>query len=193
MKRVLLVLALLAQTLIYSQAKAGVVSLNVSQDVKLAFYEDDHGNKPYTANLRFRSEWRGLQQSDKRFLGIELGGFMFLAPEFEIAELKGGTFRRYTANVGYTFNRWFKNHQKSTLYLDDFPLISFDLSKVGASTSIGYGVTDYGGAFRSFNCDFELTYDFGGGQIFLGWQYIDRKELGEIRMSGFGGIKVELY
>jgi len=87
----LIILLLLCSVSAYSQTW----SINIYQDVKLAFLEDDYGNKPYTADVVAKAELRGKQYKS---------GFIFLYPQLEIALLSGGDYLRAAAGAGFTFN-----------------------------------------------------------------------------------------
>jgi hypothetical protein len=76
------------------------ISLNVSQDARLALVGDERGNEAFTTNVNVGAEFRGWQKGNSYFL---------MRPEFEYADLKGGELYRMTANFGYTFNKWVKD------------------------------------------------------------------------------------
>jgi hypothetical protein len=76
------------------------ISMNLSQDARLAIAEDERGNKAFTTNVNVGAEFRGLQKGSSYFL---------MRPELEYADLQGGELYRMTANFGYTFNKWGKN------------------------------------------------------------------------------------
>ena len=76
------------------------ISINVSQDARLALFGDDRGNHPFTTNVNVAAEFRGWQKGNSYFL---------MRPELEYADLKGGELYRMTANFGYTFNKWVKD------------------------------------------------------------------------------------
>ena len=147
------------------------LTINISQDARLAILGDDKGNDAFTPNLTFRSEWQGKEKSY---------GYSFIYPEFEIAELKGGTYKRYSYGYGVT------------LYLDNLTGLHW-LENVKGTTSLGFGFTDYGYAFFSFDWTNQLSYSFGKVEIFLNWQFVERKDLkqyGEwVRGSGAIGLK----
>ena len=76
------------------------ISLNVSQDARLALVGDERGNEAFTTNVNLAAEFRGWQKGNSYFL---------MRPEIEYADLKGGELYRMTANFGYTFNKWIKD------------------------------------------------------------------------------------
>jgi hypothetical protein len=76
------------------------ISMNLSQDARLAIVGDDRGNEAFTTNVNLAAEFRGWQKGSSYFL---------MRPELEYADLKGGELYRMTANFGYTFNKWVKN------------------------------------------------------------------------------------
>lgn len=157
-------------------------SVNITQDAKLLFAGDEKGNAPGTINLTIRSEWRGKQQA---------WGFMFVAPEFEYADLNGGIYRRYSANVGYTF-------QLDRVFATDA------LKNVQATSSIGIGTIDYNGGYYSLGSNFQLGYQLTNFLVlFVDLELVDRKDLqyyeteklkfGEtLRASGKFGLKINI-
>ena len=76
------------------------ISMNLSQDARLALIGDERGNHPFTTNVNVAAEFRGWQKGSSYFL---------MRPELEYADLKGGELYRMTANFGYTFNKWIKD------------------------------------------------------------------------------------
>jgi hypothetical protein len=76
------------------------ISLNISQDARLALVGDERGNGAFTTNVNLAAEFRGWQKVNSYFL---------MRPELEYADLQGGELYRMTANFGYTFNKWFNN------------------------------------------------------------------------------------
>jgi hypothetical protein len=76
------------------------ISINVSQDARLALVGDERGNEAFTTNVNLAAEFRGWQKGNSYFL---------MRPELEYADLQGGELYRMTANFGYTFNKWVKN------------------------------------------------------------------------------------
>lgn len=153
------------------------ITANLSFDSKLLFFGDDKGNDAGTINYNIRSEWQGKQR-ESTFLGINTSGYLFIAPEFEYADLKGGIYRRYSANIGYTFNTW--------------------IEKVNFTTSIGYGIIQYNGGYRGFGANFQIGYEIiKGVELFIDAEAVDRKDLWiyndeKIIVSGKFGLKVDL-
>ena len=76
------------------------ISLNVSQDARLALIGDERGNEAFTTNVNVAAEFRGWQKGNS---------YVLMRPEIEYADLKGGELYRMTANFGYTFNKWIKD------------------------------------------------------------------------------------
>ena len=161
-------LALLLVLVVMSMNAQEKVSLNVSVDGRLALLGDDKGNEPLTLNTLIRFELQGNQQDY---------GFMFIAPEYEYADLDGGEYHRYSANVGYTFNRY-----------------AIERLEIGISMGFGYIVRD------------SRTYLSIGGQVDFGYrltdrirtvfnmQFVDRTDIKgrPLRGSLFGGVKYYL-
>ena len=88
MKKLILLISLLTTINTFSQG--GILTLNVYQDQRLLWVGDDKGNSSGTINALIRSEWQGNPS--------ELG-YLFVYPQFEIADLAGGTYRRYSAGA----------------------------------------------------------------------------------------------
>ena len=142
------------------------IAMNVSQDAKLLFVGDDKGNEPGTIDLTIRSEWQGNQFNS---------GYMFVAPEFEIAELAGGTYRRYSGNVGYSFNKW--------------------IDKFTFTASAGYGILDYNGGMFSMGLNFQTSYAITSQiEVFLDCELTERGDLHIFfRQSGKFGVKFIIF
>lgn len=157
---------------LFSQA----ITVNVSQDAKLLFVGDDHGNPAGTPDFQISSEWRGHERN---------GYYIFVRPEFEYARLSEVDFRRYSGNVGITFTEL-------------TPLFHY-------TTSIGYGFVDFYGSRFSWGANFQISYEVTDGfEIFLDWQIIEREDLlfwkstKEIlgtawRGSGLFGVKITVF
>jgi hypothetical protein len=170
MKKLLVLIAFVLTFNVYSQDK---VKLSFYQDAKLATMNDDHGNEAFTLDFLFKFKMTGKQQEF---------GYMTVSAVFEYAEIKG-LYKRYAADVGYTFNK---------LIVDNFE----------ATASINYGIQDrYGKSFLVLGSDFELGYKVTDNVTFsLLAQFVERKDvrwLNElektpIRFSGFIGITFEL-
>lgn len=166
LKIIVFVILLLNVTFLLSQE---AVTLNYSMDAKLLFIGDDKGNNPGTINYNIRSEWQGKQFQH---------GYLFVAPEFEYADLKGGIYRRYSTNVGYTFNQW--------------------IDKVNITPSIGYGVIQYNGGYKGFGANLQVSYEITKGiEVFVDAEAVDRKDLWiyndeKIIVSGKFGVKVKI-
>lgn len=112
------------------------VSLAVYQDASLAFTEDDHGNKPYTADIVFNGRlYNGGNRADNWSKQI------FFVLDVEYADLFGGTFWRYGIGFGYTFQNIF--------------------SKISISPSLDYGrIVRWNAGYSSFNGLIDISYMF---------------------------------
>jgi len=143
------------------------ISLNVSQDARLALVGDERGNKAFTTNVNVAAEFRGWQKGSSYFL---------MRPEIEYADLKGGELYRMTANFGYTFNKWIKN--------------------VDFTATLGAGMLSrhkLGGLHTQANL--QLTWYFTKGVgLFLDSEFVQRIDLPNkfIGYSGKIGIKIIL-
>lgn len=146
------------------------MSLSVHQDVRLAIQGDDRGNNPGTLDLLFRFKMQGNQFKH---------GYVIVFPEFEYAEIDGN-YKRYSANVGYTFNQLF-------------------IKNTELSISGGYGWIDrYGKTMFSFGGAGEVAYKIGFIKLSLIGQLTERSDLAyyfndkKIGFSGFVGLEINL-
>ena len=143
------------------------ISLNVSQDARLALVGDERGNEAFTTNVNVGAEFRGWQKGSSYFL---------IRPELEYADLKGGELYRMTANFGYTFNKWIKD--------------------VDFTATIGGGMLSrhkLGGLHTQANL--QLTWYFTKGVgLFLDSEFVQRIDLPKkfLGYSGKIGIKIIL-
>ena len=152
---------------VFSQATKynpkGSIAIAVYQDARLLVSGDNIGNDPGTLNLIFRAKMQGNQQEH---------GYMVVFPEYEYANLKGGKYVRYSANIGYVFNR-------------------FGNFELGAS--FGYGWIDRNGTLSSFSAYGELAYKLTNNfKIALLSQYTERGDIGVWRYSGLFGFEIKI-
>jgi len=143
------------------------ISLNVSQDARLALIGDDRGNEAFTTNVNLAAEFRGWQKGNSYFL---------MRPEIEYADLKGGELYRMTANFGYTFNKWIKN--------------------VDFTATVGGGMLSrhkLGGLHTQANLQTTWYFTKGIG-LFLDSEFVQRVDLPNkfLVYSGKVGIKIIL-
>ena len=143
------------------------ISLNVSQDARLALVGDERGNEAFTTNVNLAAEFRGWQKGNSYFL---------MRPEFEYADLKGGELYRMTANFGYTFNKWIKD--------------------VDFTATVGGGMLsryELGGLHTQANLQTTWYFTKGVG-LFLDSEFVQRIDLPNkfVGYSGKIGIKIIL-
>jgi len=143
------------------------ISLNLSQDARLALIGDERGNQPFTTNVNVAAEFRGWQKGSSYFL---------MRPELEYADLQGGELYRMTANFGYTFNKWIKD--------------------VDFTATIGGGMLsryELGGLHTQANLQTTWYFTKGVG-LFLDSEFVQRRDLPNkfIGYSGKIGIKIIL-
>jgi len=143
------------------------ISLNVSQDARLALVGDERGNEAFTTNVNLGFELRGLQNGNSYFL---------MRPELEYADLKGGELYRMTANFGYTFNKWIKD--------------------VDFTATVGGGMLsryELGGLHTQANLQTTWYFTKGVG-LFLDSEFVQRIDLPNkfLVYSGKLGIKIML-
>jgi hypothetical protein len=143
------------------------ISLNISQDARLALVGDERGNEAFTPNINVAAEFRGWQKGNSYFL---------MRPELEYADLKGGELYRMTANFGYTFNKWVKN-------------VDFTAT-VGGGMLSRHGL---GGLHTQANLQTTWYFTKGIG-LFLDSEFVQRRDLPKkfIGYSGKIGIKIIL-
>jgi hypothetical protein len=143
------------------------ISINLSQDARLALIGDEKGNEAFTTNINVAAEFRGWQKGSSYFI---------MRPELEYADLQGGELYRMTANFGYTFNKWIKN--------------------VDFTATVGGGMLSrhkLGGLHTQANL--QLTWYFTKGVgWFLDSEIVQRRDLPNkfIGYSGKIGIKIIL-
>ena len=143
------------------------ISLNVSQDARLALVGDERGNGAFTTNVNVAAEFRGWQKGNSYFL---------MRPEIEYADLKGGELYRMTANFGYTFNKWIKD--------------------VDFTVTLGGGMLsryELGGLHTQANLQTTWYFTKGIG-LFLDSEFVQRIDLPNkfVGYSGKIGIKIIL-
>jgi len=143
------------------------ISLNISQDARLALVGDERGNEAFTTNVNVAAEFRGWQKGSSYFL---------MRPELEYADLKGGELYRMTANFGYTFNKWIKD--------------------VDFTATVGGGMLsrhELGGLHAQANLQTTWYFTKGVG-LFLDSEFVQRRDLPNkfIGYSGKIGIKIIL-
>lgn len=165
---ILCILFMIISTHLNAQSK---VSFVLAQDLKLATLGDDkRGYEAFTPNVLFRFKMQGIDNKH---------GFLTVFPEIEYAAIDGDYYR-YSANVGYTFNKLFE--------------------KWHYAPAIGWGWIDrYGKSFFSFGASLEVAYIINDwlNLIALG-QLTDRKDLlwlwgdNKIGFSGFVGVEFKL-
>jgi hypothetical protein len=143
------------------------ISLNVSQDARLALVGDERGNEAFTTNVNLAAEFRGWQKGNSYFL---------MRPEIEYADLQGGELYRMTANFGYTFNKWVKD-------------VDFTAT-VGGGMLSRHGL---GGLHTQANLQTTWYFTKGIG-LFLDSEFVQRRDLPNkfIGYSGKLGFKIIL-
>jgi len=150
MKRKFLMVALMV-LITYFAAAQQKVDAQIGQDFRLAVRGADKQNpSAFVLNSLVRIKAEAYQ--DKY-------GYAFVMPEFEYADLLDN-YKRYSLNVGYSFNKLFLNNLEITSY-------------------VGYGIIGrFGKSFNSFNLGGEINYniteDLKAG---VNLQLTERKEL----------------
>lgn len=173
MKTQILTIAIALLTLTTTQAQEQL-SLSLYQDARLLILGDpDHGYSAGTLNFTARLNMQGKQQQY---------GYLVVYPEFEYANIQG-IYKRYSANVGYTFNQ----------------LI---IPKTEAMAALGFGFTDrYGLSWLTWSLNGTINYKINNRiKASINGQLVQRKDLKHfynetniIRFSGFIGLEVKLF
>src|SRR5690606_2325888 len=143
------------------------VSLSILQDVKLATIGDkEHNYDAFTLDMLVRLKMQGNQQKY---------GYLIVYPEFEYADLKQD-YMRYSANVGYTFNKLIVKN--------------FDASLVG-----GFGfINREGEGSSSFSLTGEIGYSLNDWlKLVIDAQLVQRSDIKKYVTSGFLGIEIKIF
>lgn len=142
----------------------GSIAIAVYQDAKFLVVGDNKGNSPGTLDLIFRVKLQGNQ---------DRLGYCIIFPEYEYANLKGGKYVRYSANVGYVFNQLIKN--------------------IETSLAVGYGWIDRNGTLGSISINSELAYKVTDNlKLSVIGQYTQRQDIRIWRYSSFLGVELRL-
>ena len=146
------------------------INLNAQERVSLAVYidptlmikGDTHNNPAGTLNYILQLKMQGNEQKY---------GYLVVFPEFEYADLSK-SYIRYSANIGYTFYTPIKHLE--------------------ALLSGGWGILSREGTtWHSGSLEGVISLKINKFKINLMSQLVDRRDIKEIRFSGFVGI--ELY
>ena len=93
------------------------VSLAVYQDLGMAVKSDDYGNNAFTSDITIKLKMNGFfQPNNEIFIG-----YMYMAPIVEIADLAGGNYVRYGAEIGYTFTELYISNIRTEIT----PLVNY--------------------------------------------------------------------
>lgn len=170
--KIILALLFLSSFQLFSQQK---IALDLYQDMKLAFMEDDYGNTPFTLN--------GVAMITLEFKRDKTGHF-FAGQSLEYADLAGGIYRRYAFMLaGYKF-------------LDVF------LPNVNVASHLDYGyVNRFGRQYVNVAGSMRLSYKLNDRwELSTLFQYQRRKDIENpilpdpiIRFSLLAGINVHLF
>lgn len=160
MKRIILLLLVLFTLNVAGQNW----SINVYQDVKLALFEDEYGNSPFTLDILGKAELRGKQHEN---------GYIVVYPQMEHAKLSGGKYIRASGGAGYTFNKLSE--------------------QIDLSPSINWGKIYRNGSFyNSFEVQVETSLKITRHLRFaLLFTQTQRTDLGDDiwRLNGYAGLK----
>ena|SRR5690606_2002269 len=150
------------------------LSVSVLQDVRLGIVGDsEHGYDAGTLDVLLRLKMQGNQSEY---------GYLVVFPEVEIANLKPN-YVRYSANVGYTFNKLIVNNLEASLY-GGYGWINrknMATSSFGAMGELGYKITDW----LKVIADLQMTQ-----RNDLDVLYNDSNV---IKWSGFLGIEIKFF
>lgn len=159
MKELILLTALIFSTMTFSQNN---IYIGAYQDPKLAFFEDDHGNQPFT--LDFKAEIT-LQGNQMNWYYFEM------RVQYEYADLYGGKYVNWQVLGGWTFNRLFLKNLEIGIY----PTIGL-LHRFGTS-------------FASYGATSEIMYKIGKFKVGMMSQGITRPDIDDFGFSNYVGIK----
>ena len=173
---IILLIAVLSFLTIYQSNAQERVSFGIYQDTKLALLGDEHGNDAFTTNILINLKMQGHQKQRGKYYG----GYMVIYPEFEFADLHGGEYKRYSANIGYTFNQLFKNFEYTAC--------------------VSFGLIDrWKASYHSWGLNGEIAYLITDNlKINALAQFVKRRDLGHryggehLRFSGFIGINYNI-
>lgn len=164
MKQIIIILLLvLGTSSIHSQERVGI---SLHQDARLLVLGDkDHNIDAGTIDIVVSLKMQGNQQQY---------GYLTIYPSFEYAELSDSTYKRWSANIGYTFNK---------LIVDNFEIL----------IAGGYGWIDrWSVNMSSFGADAILNYKLTNNiKLSLMSQLTDRRDINKIKYSGFIGIQYD--
>ncbi|ANW96451.1 hypothetical protein AXE80_09235 [Wenyingzhuangia fucanilytica] len=138
MKKHLAFLLFLITPFSFAQERFSIALLT---DAGLALRGDHHGHPAGTFDLLGEFTYHHTQQKYGRWIYYV---------EFEHAPLKGG-FKRYSGNIGYSFNK---------IVIPSFWFVPrMDLKNLSFTTSLGYGaISRYDFVVGSFGYDAEFSY-----------------------------------
>jgi len=147
------------------------INLNAQEKVSIAAYidptlmikGDTHNNPAGTLNFILQLKMQGNEQKY---------GYLVVFPEFEYADLSK-SYIRYSANIGYNFYTPIKHLE--------------------ALLSGGWGILSREGTtWRSGSLEGVISLKINNFKINLMSQLVDRKDIKEIRFSGFIGLEYNL-
>ncbi|WP_166964673.1 hypothetical protein [Yeosuana marina] len=163
---VIIIIVLGAMCLAHAQEKT---TISVFQDAKLLVAGDNKGNKALTPNIITRLNMQGNQQK---------WGYMTVFPEFEYAQLKGGNYIRYSANLGYTFNK-------------------LVIKNTEAGAFAGWGWIDRENfTYHSWSFSGVVNYKISNAFKICSMVQITQRndlEIPVFRTSGFVGLEISIY
>jgi len=161
-------LALFLSTKGYAQNKFERIAFMFTQDVKLAVMEDDHGNKPFTPDVRITMLWKGIPTNY---------GNLEVRTGFEYADLSVTKYIRYSGGVGYSFN-WMP-----------IPGIEY---KYTIAPFINYGIIVRGSnqaTLGAFEFGFDLKFPiYKGWKVVSTMQWTDRNDINK-RFDTFDAVR----
>tara|TARA_R100001230_G_C5658997_1_gene163720 strand:+ start:680 stop:1204 length:525 start_codon:yes stop_codon:yes gene_type:complete len=141
------------------------IRVGLYQDAKLAFYEDDYGNEPFTTDaviiIKF---FNGGNRADSWSKNI------MIYTSYEYADLAGGEYKRWGAGFGYEFNLW----------------------RFKIAPSYDYGFIIRGFTTQSSNVMLDLSFRICDGlYINLLNSYTSRTDIGIWRHNMYAGLSAD--
>ena len=168
-KLILLITVMLVSFTNYSQE---TIDISASQDVPLAFFKDNHGNNPFTLDLRGEVNLNGKEKWDL--------GYMTIGLTYEQADLSSGKFVRGGFQGGFTFK-----------YMNLFNIIDYQ-----ATPRVGYGRIYRLGenqGYESIELSLDLDFKINSWlNFFTKTTLMQRGDLFKDESSGYNPLKWRL-
>lgn len=127
------------------------VSLAVYQDLGMAVRSDGQGNNPFTIDITMKIMMNGNHLLSRKGNSV---GYTHLAPIVEIADLYGGKYIRYGAEIGFTFTHIYLGKLRTELT----PIINYGFLERTHRVELNNGQGFYDSTFTVRAWEFGLGY-----------------------------------